>query len=70
MLGWTFSKTRITDEYDYAAFLRDRPGDAIDVLIMNEDGEVEFCASDRDEEPEPGDTIVYFGREKPLDTTS
>ena len=31
--GWTFSKTRNTETFDYEDFLRDRPGEAIDLLV-------------------------------------
>jgi len=34
----------------------------MEVLIMNEEKDVEFCSSQRSLEPEAGDTIVYFAR--------
>ncbi|MBT8079942.1 MAG: cation:proton antiporter [Gammaproteobacteria bacterium] len=62
--GWTFSKTRITETYDTATFLRDRPDDALEILTMSAEGQVEFRAADRPSELQPGDTIVYFARER------
>jgi len=41
---------------------RDKPADGIEVLIMNEDKDVEFHSSQYTQEPEAGDTIVYFAR--------
>ena len=67
--GWTFSKTRISENYSYADFRRDRPEDALEVLIMNEAKDVDFCRSQRTGEPEPGDTIVYFAREQQIATS-
>ena len=60
--GWTFSKTRLSDNYGYEDFRRDKPADAMEILIMNEDKDVEFCSSQRALEPDAGDTIVYFAR--------
>lgn len=63
--GWKFSKTRITETYNYEAFLRDRAEGSLEVLVMNAEREVQFCAADRDTEPAAGETVVYFSREKP-----
>ena len=60
--GWTFSKTRISETYSYEDFRRDKLADGIEVLIMNEDTDVEFHSSQHTQEPEAGDTIVYFAR--------
>lgn len=60
--GWTFSKTRLSDNYSYEDFRRDKPADAMEVLVMNEERDVEFCSSQRSLEPEAGATIVYFAR--------
>lgn len=58
--GWTFSKTRISENYSYEDFCRDRPKDALELLIMNEEKDVEFSSSERALAPVPGDTIVWF----------
>ncbi len=60
--GWTFSKTRLSENYSYEDFRRDKPADAMEVLIMNEEKDVEFTSSQRILDPEAGDTIVYFAR--------
>jgi NhaP-type Na+/H+ or K+/H+ antiporter len=60
--GWTFSRTRISDNYSYEDFRKDKPVDAMEVLIMNEEKDVEFCSSQHSISPEAGDTIVYFAR--------
>lgn len=60
--GWTLSRTRLSENYSYEDFRRDRPADAMEILIMNEEKDVEFRSSQRSTEPESGDTIVYFAR--------
>jgi len=60
--GWTFSKTRISENYGYEDFRRDKPEDALEVLIMNDQKDVEFSSSQRPLDPEAGDTIVCFAR--------
>ena len=62
MKGWTFSKTRISETYSYEDFRQDKPADGIEVLIMIEGKDVEFHTSQHTQEPEAGDTIVYFAR--------
>jgi hypothetical protein len=34
----------------------------MEILIMNDENDVEFCSAHRSVEPEPGDTIVCFAR--------
>ncbi len=63
--GWTFSKTRLSENYSYADFRTDKPAHAMEVLIMNEEKDMEFSSSQRTLEPEAGDTIVYFPRAEP-----
>jgi len=60
--GWTFSKTRISENYSYEDFRWDKPTDAMEVLIMNEEKDVEFNSAERLLEPAVGDTIIYFAR--------
>ena len=60
--GWTFSKTRISENYSYEDFRWHKPTDGMEVLIMNEARDVEFNSAERALEPAVGDTIIYFAR--------
>jgi len=62
--GWKFSRTRITNEYGYEAFVADLPEGALQILMMNKDKEVSFINAGVTPEPEPGMTIVYFAPER------
>ncbi len=62
--GWKFSRTRITDEYDYATFVDDLPEGALQILMMHGSERVEFIAAGVNPEPDPGTTIVYFAPER------
>ena len=67
--GWAFSKTRLSENYNYDDFRRDKPADAMEVLIMNEEREVEFSSSERTLDPEAGDTIIYFAQAERAQTS-
>jgi len=62
--GWKFSKTRLSEEYDYEDFRADLPEDALQILIMSNVEDVEFIPADTTPEPGPGMTIVYFSKER------
>ena len=62
--GWKFSKTRITEEYDYEKFASELPEGALQILMIDEDKQAEFIAAGVTPEPDPGTTIVYFGPER------
>lgn len=64
-VGWEFQKTRITRDYGYADHVRDRPADAMEVLLLREDGTVVFKTAAADLEPVPGDTVVTFAPPRP-----
>jgi hypothetical protein len=55
---WAFSKTRISENHSYEDFRRDKPADAMEVLIMNEDKALEFRSLQRSNEPESGNAII------------
>ncbi len=63
--GWQFYKTRLTETYGYSDFLGDCPAEAIQILVCNEDGAVKFRTAHQETEPAAGDTIVYYGPERP-----
>ncbi len=58
--GWRFQKTRLTETYDYEAFRRDCPSDALIMLLVREGGEVAFQSSRSPLKPRAGDTVVCY----------
>jgi len=62
--GWRFSKTRITEAYDYEAFVADLPEGALQILKMDEDKNAEFIAAGAERDPDVGTTIVHFAPER------
>ena len=62
--GWTFSKTRLTENYTYSDFLGDCATDAIQILLLRSDGLVQLHSPQSEMEPQPGDTLVYYGPER------
>ncbi len=65
--GWVFYKTRLTDSYSYSDFLGDVAADAQQILVLNGDGAVRFISPQSQLEPVAGDTLVYFGPERPAE---
>lgn len=63
--GWQFSKTTLSDSYSYSDFLGDAPGDAVAILSRSADGQLRFSSPDSEFEPGPGDTIFFYGPERP-----
>lgn len=63
--GWKFSRTRITEEYDYETFAADLPEGALKILRIDNNKEAQFIAAGANLEPDPGTTIVYFAPERP-----
>lgn len=58
--GWAFYKTKLSDNYSYSDFLSERPSDAMQVIHIDADGEVDLFSLQHELEPKAGDTIVYF----------
>jgi len=63
--GWAFYKTRLSENYSYSDFLSERPEDAMQVILLGSDGDVDLFSVQHELEPKPGDTIVYFAPGKP-----
>lgn len=62
--GWTFSKTRLSEEYRYRDFKKDLPPDALQILWVNNNEGVEFIPAELASEPGPGTTIVSFSKQR------
>ncbi|MGJ8669825.1 MAG: cation:proton antiporter [Oceanococcus sp.] len=58
--GWLFSKTRITDTYDWEDFLADVTGKSIPIGVVHESGRMEFHAPLNPIRPQAGDTVIYY----------
>ncbi|WP_405238221.1 cation:proton antiporter [Lentisalinibacter orientalis] len=63
--GWAFYKTKLSENYSYSDFLSERPEDAMQVILLGPDGDVDLFSVQHELEPKPGDTIVYFAPGKP-----
>ncbi|MGB5740407.1 MAG: sodium:proton antiporter, partial [Woeseia sp.] len=59
--GWKFSKTRLSETFTYEQFQRGRGEDAVEVLVVDEEGVVSFVAAGQESEPGAGKTVVSFG---------
>jgi NhaP-type Na+/H+ or K+/H+ antiporter len=62
--GYSFSKTRLSESYTYSDFLGDKTADALTILILTPDGNVQFVSAKSSVEPKIGDTVVYFSPTK------
>lgn len=58
--GWRFAKTRLSENYDYDTLQRDRGDEALEILVMDEDRDINFVSANGDYTPAAGDTIVWF----------
>ncbi len=65
--GWTFYKTRITESYSYSDLLGDLSSESQQILVLSGNGSVRFISPQAQIEPQAGDTVVYFGPERPLE---
>ena len=62
--GWVFYKTRLTEGYTYSDLLGDIAADSLMITVLRGDGQLEFISPERQIEPGPGDTVVYFSPER------
>lgn len=58
--GWSFQKTRLTEEYDFDRYLEARSPDAEIILVMRESGRIVFATARDRPKASPGDTILTF----------
>lgn len=62
--GWKFSKTRISESYTYEHFHADRDEEDIEILVIDEQGDVDFREANRQGGVAAGETILYFARDR------
>ncbi|HEY4565696.1 MAG TPA: sodium:proton antiporter [Savagea sp.] len=56
--GDVIRRTRITEQYSYTSYLRDRSNEAVLLYIEKEDGSIIFFSEENERRAEPGDTVV------------
>jgi hypothetical protein len=60
--GWTFQRTKITEELDLDAFLASLPEGALPLLVIGAKGGVRVLGANERPKPSAGDRLVWFGR--------
>lgn len=58
--GWTFQKTKLSNQFSYQDYLGKSPEGSIQVLVIRSDGSIHFNSKQFPLEPQPGDTIVSY----------
>lgn len=58
--GWTFRKTRISDQFGFDAIRSDLPEEADMVLLLRKNGVIRFFTHASRPQPQPGDTIISY----------
>ena len=61
---WGFQSTRMTDEYDYAAFQEHRSENTRIVLWKRPDGQIVFATNSKGTSPQKGDVVLSFAPPK------
>ena len=59
--GWTFRKTRLSEQYDLEAARGDQPAEAAPLMLVRQNGKLHFFSHASWSRLEPGDTVVSFG---------
>ncbi|MEZ5870641.1 MAG: sodium:proton antiporter [Nitratireductor sp.] len=59
--GWTFTSSRITEEFRWDAFLASRPEKTVPILWINPSSELRFVSTQANPQPSVGSHIISFG---------
>jgi NhaP-type Na+/H+ or K+/H+ antiporter len=59
--GWTFRKTRISDQFDFAAAQAALADEADMLFVLRKDGRIRFFTHASRPNPQPGDVVVSYG---------
>lgn len=62
--NWQFYKTKLTEDYDYEAFRRDCPPEAIVIGILHAEGIFLFQAAENPPKPAADNTVIYYAPKK------
>jgi len=69
--GWEFSRTKLSETYNYSDFLGDLPSRALQLAVVREEGSrVILLAAASEMEPEAGDVLVYFAPPREAERTA
>jgi len=61
---WLFYSTKLSDNYTYSDFLGDASSETMLILIIKANGELIVAAADKSNEPQAGDTLLYYAPDK------
>ncbi|WP_159976265.1 MULTISPECIES: sodium:proton antiporter [unclassified Novosphingobium] len=59
--GWTFRKTRISDQFDFADAQAALSNEADMLFVLRKDGKIRFFTHASRPAPQPGDVVVSYG---------
>jgi NhaP-type Na+/H+ or K+/H+ antiporter len=59
--GWSFQRTRLSDQFGYEEFLASRPADSLVVLLQRADGGIQVNSPEHPLKPKSGDLLLWFG---------
>jgi NhaP-type Na+/H+ or K+/H+ antiporter len=59
--GWTFRKTRISEQFDFADAQAALPDEADMLFVLRKEGKILFFTHASRPTPQPGDTIISYG---------
>jgi hypothetical protein len=59
--GWEFSRTKLSDTFDFDAFLASRPEDTRILFAVKTNGRLSFSTTAERAKAAPGDVIIAFG---------
>lgn len=69
--GWEFSRTKLSDSYNYSDFLGDLPSKALQLAVVRDEGSrVILLGAGSEMEPEAGDVLVYFAPPRQAERTA
>jgi hypothetical protein len=59
--GWSFQRTRLSDQFGYEEFLASRPADSLVVLLQRADAGIQVNSPEHPLKPKSGDLLLWFG---------
>jgi hypothetical protein len=59
--GWTFRKTRISEQFDFADAQATLPDEADMLFVLRKEGRILFFTHASRPMPQPGDTVISYG---------
>lgn len=62
--GWTFQKTRLTENFTYADHLHECAEGTLQLFVIRANGDVVVNSPQEEINPKPGDTVISFGPRK------